>query len=167
MKARWLMTAITLGISSVGLGISDARAVLRTHASQCVGIDHVATANDVPTGGAATVVFPSNGQVIHLDTANPATLICPVELIGGSAEPSVTIDVWKNSPSGVKLQLCHTFKAGGGGFCGSTDNLTGTGITSITLAGGMHSDNYSFIKVTMSACNASGTNCNVFFGYSY
>ena len=81
MKTRWLITAITLGISSFGLGINDAKAVLLTHGSQCFGIDKVG-AGETPGTGAPTVLEPTFGQVIHLDTntngTGTATLICPV-----------------------------------------------------------------------------------------
>jgi hypothetical protein len=166
MKTRWLIAAVAMGLSSLGLGINPARAVLMTHASQCAGITRVALPGDVPAAG-APVVVNSTGQVVYLNTsAVTATLFCPVKVDNGAAAPlSAAAHVWKNSSAGVKIALCQTFAGGGGGSCGTNDGNSSTGAQQPFAFSGFSSADYNYIKVTMSACSAG--NCNVLFGYNY
>jgi hypothetical protein len=168
MNTRWLTAAIAMGVSSLGLGINHARAVLMTHASQCAGITKIALPTDMPASSSPNtrVFVNAPGQVVNMSTDTAATLFCPVELDNGAVAPvAASAHAWKNSSAGVKIALCHTFAGGGGGSCGTNDGNSSTGAQQPLAFSGFSSADYNYIKVTMSACSAG--NCNVLFGYNY
>lgn len=156
---RFLVAALVSGVV-VAAGLANAATQIRSMPARCKR----------SLNGGSPTVSPETGQVVNFDVNAQAVVFCPVEKL--SQNPvitSVTLNVWKNSTSGIRAKVCVTFVGGGGGHCGQVDSDGQQGVRPISPSTSQWSSNpndYRYISVTMSNCINSGSNCNALFGMS-
>jgi hypothetical protein len=95
---------------------------------------------------------------------NP-TAVCPVDNVSGVSTGTVTVDVFKQTPTAITVKACVTFIGGGGGVCGTVDNDMSAGLRQLNPfldAWTAHPTDYRWLLIT-STTTPHGQ--NTVFGY--
>src|SRR5262249_20854923 len=119
-------------------------------------------------GGDGGVSENELGRLEGYAISSFTTLICPVPGYYNVDFWSVTVDVSKVAPDGIKTKACLTYATGYGGACGAEDTNTSCGVQHIvpSISAWLSPYRWSdsrFVLVTMKA--SIETESNALFGY--
>jgi hypothetical protein len=93
------------------------------------------------------------------------TAICPVDNFSATAISSVTVDVFKQTTTAIKVQACVTFAAGFGGNCGAVDPNNSSGLQQLHPALTFWNSNPTDYRWLMITVQRSPAGFNTVFGY--